>query len=75
MAGNLSVPHKCTAKFLSWTGCGRVASFNSIWKFTGPGAMISTAYMNTGSIEASVESGAVAQFQVSVFLTSARTLH
>ncbi|XP_052126112.1 natural resistance-associated macrophage protein 2-like [Frankliniella occidentalis] len=35
-----------------------------VWRFSGPGAMISTSYLNSGSIEANVESGSGAQFQL-----------
>ncbi|KAK3923359.1 Natural resistance-associated macrophage protein 1, partial [Frankliniella fusca] len=42
----------------------RPASLRRVWRISGPGALISTAYMNSGSIEANVESGSGAQFQL-----------
>lgn len=41
-------------------------SFRKLWAFTGPGFLMSIAYLDPGNIESDLQSGAVAGFKVSV---------
>jgi hypothetical protein len=41
-------------------------SFRKLWAFTGPGFLMSIAYLDPGNIESDLRSGSVAQFKVSV---------
>ena len=40
-------------------------SFRKLWAFTGPGFLMSIAYLDPGNIESDLQSGAVAQYKVS----------
>nr|XP_042701901.1 natural resistance-associated macrophage protein 2-like isoform X2 [Chrysemys picta bellii]XP_042701904.1 natural resistance-associated macrophage protein 2-like isoform X2 [Chrysemys picta bellii] len=44
-------------------------SFRKLWAFTGPGFLMSIAYLDPGNIESDLQSGAVAGFKVSVKLS------
>jgi len=39
-------------------------SFRKLWAFTGPGFLMSIAYLDPGNIESDLQSGAVAQFRI-----------
>lgn len=39
-------------------------SFRKLWAFTGPGFLMSIAYLDPGNIESDLRSGAVAQYKV-----------
>ena len=39
-------------------------SFHRLWAFTGPGFLMSIAYLDPGNIESDLQSGAVAKFKV-----------
>lgn len=39
-------------------------SFRKLWAFTGPGFLMSIAYLDPGNIESDLQSGAVAGFKV-----------
>ena len=39
-------------------------SFRRLWAFTGPGFLMSIAYLDPGNIESDLQSGAVAKFKV-----------
>lgn len=39
-------------------------SFRRLWAFTGPGFLMSIAYLDPGNIESDLQSGAVANFKV-----------
>lgn len=39
-------------------------SFRKLWAFTGPGFLMSIAYLDPGNIESDLRSGSVAQFRV-----------
>lgn len=41
-------------------------SFRKLWAFTGPGFLMSIAYLDPGNIESDLQSGAVAGFKVNV---------
>ena len=41
-------------------------SFRKLWAFTGPGFLMSIAYLDPGNIESDLQSGAVAEFKVMV---------
>ena len=45
-----------------------VFSFRKLWAFTGPGFLMSIAYLDPGNIESDLRSGSVAQFKVSISL-------
>lgn len=45
-------------------------SFRKLWAFTGPGFLMSIAYLDPGNIESDLQSGAVAGFKVSIQFTS-----
>ena len=40
----------------------KVFSFRKLWAFTGPGFLMSIAYLDPGNIESDLQSGAIAQF-------------
>lgn len=40
-------------------------SFRKLWAFTGPGFLMSIAYLDPGNIESDLQSGATAKFKVS----------
>lgn len=44
--------------------CGTGFSFRKLWAFTGPGFLMSIAYLDPGNIESDLQSGAVAQFKL-----------
>lgn len=44
-------------------------SFRKLWAFTGPGFLMSIAYLDPGNIESDLQSGAVAGFKVSSSFT------
>lgn len=46
-------------------------SFRKLWAFTGPGFLMSIAYLDPGNIESDLQSGAVAGFKVSSSFTPA----
>lgn len=46
-------------------------SFRKLWAFTGPGFLMSIAYLDPGNIESDLQSGAVAGFKVKVQSTHA----
>lgn len=41
-------------------------SFRKLWAFTGPGFLMSIAYLDPGNIESDLQSGSAAQYKVSV---------
>ena len=41
-------------------------SFRKLWAFTGPGFLMSIAYLDPGNIESDLQSGAVAGFKVNM---------
>ena len=44
-------------------------SFRRLWAFTGPGFLMSIAYLDPGNIESDLQSGAVANFKVPLIWT------
>lgn len=44
----------------------KLFSFRRLWAFTGPGFLMSIAYLDPGNIESDLQSGAVARFKVHV---------
>ncbi|KAI4900058.1 hypothetical protein NFI96_019171 [Prochilodus magdalenae] len=46
------------------TDSSEIFSFRKLWAFTGPGFLMSIAFLDPGNIESDLESGAVAGFQV-----------
>ncbi|XP_062603519.1 natural resistance-associated macrophage protein 2-like isoform X2 [Saccostrea cucullata] len=51
-----------------------VFSFRKLWAFTGPGFLMSIAYLDPGNIESDLRSGSVAQFKLLWILMSATFL-
>ncbi|XP_061193813.1 natural resistance-associated macrophage protein 2-like isoform X1 [Saccostrea echinata] len=51
-----------------------VFSFKKLWAFTGPGFLMSIAYLDPGNIESDLRSGSVAQFKLLWILMSATFL-
>ncbi|XP_074641913.1 natural resistance-associated macrophage protein 2-like isoform X2 [Tubulanus polymorphus] len=49
-------------------------SFRKLWAFTGPGFLMSIAYLDPGNIESDLQSGAVAQFKLLWVLLSCHIL-
>lgn len=49
-------------------------SFRKLWAFTGPGFLMSIAYLDPGNIESDLQSGNVAQYQLLWVLLSATIL-
>ena len=47
-------------------------SFRKLWAFTGPGLLMSIAYIDPGNIESDLQAGAVAEYRVSYNLHSIR---
>ncbi|XP_076326746.1 solute carrier family member malvolio isoform X4 [Tachypleus tridentatus] len=43
---------------------GKTFSFRKLWAFTGPGFLMSIAYLDPGNIESDLQSGTVAQFKL-----------
>ena len=41
-----------------------IFSFRKLWKFTGPGFLMSIAYLDPGNIESDLQAGSVAQYKV-----------
>ena len=41
-----------------------IFSFRKLWAFTGPGFLMSIAYLDPGNIEGDLQAGAVAQYKV-----------
>lgn len=39
-------------------------SFRTLWAFTGPGFLMSIAYLDPGNIESDLQSGSVAEYRV-----------
>lgn len=39
-------------------------SFRKLWAFTGPGFLMSIAYLDPGNIESDLQSGTVARYKV-----------
>ena len=39
-------------------------SFKKLWAFTGPGFLMSIAYLDPGNIESDLQQGAVAEYKV-----------
>jgi len=52
--GKVGVPNKENESF----------SFKKLWAFTGPGFLMSIAYLDPGNIESDLQSGSVAQFKL-----------
>jgi len=52
--GKVGVPNKETETF----------SFKKLWAFTGPGFLMSIAYLDPGNIESDLQSGTVAQYKL-----------
>jgi hypothetical protein len=42
-------------------------SFRKLWAFTGPGFLMSIAYLDPGNIESDLQSGSAAQYKVTYF--------
>jgi len=53
-SGKVGVPSKDTEAF----------SFRKLWAFTGPGFLMSIAYLDPGNIESDLQSGSVAQYKL-----------
>ncbi|CAJ0580854.1 unnamed protein product, partial [Mesorhabditis spiculigera] len=49
-------------------------SFRKLWKFTGPGFLMSIAYLDPGNIESDLQSGAMAQYRLIWVLLAAHIL-
>lgn len=49
-------------------------SFRKLWAFTGPGFLMSIAYLDPGNIESDLQSGVVAQYKVYLLLSPRPTL-
>lgn len=49
-------------------------SFKKLWAFTGPGFLMSIAYLDPGNIESDLQSGTVAQYRLLWILLSATCL-
>ena len=45
-------------------------SFRKLWAFTGPGFLISIAYLDPGNIEADLEAGSLAKYKVGILVES-----
>ena len=43
-------------------------SFKKLWAFTGPGFLMSIAYLDPGNLESDLQAGAVAKYKVSLIL-------
>ena len=41
-----------------------IFSLRKLWKFTGPGFLMSIAYLDPGNIESDLQAGSVAQYKV-----------
>lgn len=41
-------------------------SFRKLWAFTGPGFLMSIAYLDPGNIESDLQSGSIAKYKVSI---------
>uniref|UniRef100_A0A670YD07 Natural resistance-associated macrophage protein 1 n=1 Tax=Pseudonaja textilis TaxID=8673 RepID=A0A670YD07_PSETE len=53
------------SKFFNWDQSGMsYVSFRKLWAFTGPGFLMSIAYLDPGNIESDLQCGAVAGFQL-----------
>ncbi|CAD6195655.1 unnamed protein product [Caenorhabditis auriculariae] len=52
----------------------KLFSFHKLWMFTGPGFLMSIAYLDPGNIESDLQSGAVAQFKLIWVLLAAHIL-
>ncbi|XP_067881094.1 natural resistance-associated macrophage protein 2-like isoform X3 [Heterodontus francisci] len=50
----IPIPHSSSTRF----------SFRKLWAFTGPGFLMSIAYLDPGNIESDLQSGAVAGFKI-----------
>ncbi|KAL5006553.1 hypothetical protein ScPMuIL_015359 [Solemya velum] len=55
-------------------GQNAVFSFRKLWAFTGPGFLMSIAYLDPGNIESDLQSGSVAQFKLLWLLLAATFL-
>ncbi|XP_056637937.1 protein Malvolio-like isoform X2 [Diorhabda sublineata] len=53
---------------------GKKFSFKKLWAFTGPGFLMSIAYLDPGNIESDLRSGTVAQYKLLWILLSATLL-
>lgn len=49
-------------------------SFKKLWAFTGPGFLMSIAYLDPGNIESDLQSGTIAQYKLLWVLLSATVL-
>lgn len=49
-------------------------SFKKLWAFTGPGFLMSIAYLDPGNIESDLQSGTIAQYKLLWVLLSATIL-
>jgi len=53
----------------------QIFSFRKLWAFTGPGFLMSIAYLDPGNIESDLQSGAIAGFKVineNIFMKTAK---
>lgn len=62
----------CSYKFLFDFQQG--FSFRKLWAFTGPGFLMSIAYLDPGNIESDLQSGAVAKYKLLWVLLTATIL-
>jgi hypothetical protein len=46
------------------TGAAPLFSFRKLWAFTGPGFLMSIAYLDPGNIESDLQAGAVAEYKL-----------
>ncbi|KAH7699714.1 natural resistance-associated macrophage protein isotype II, partial [Aphelenchoides avenae] len=53
---------------------GKAFSWRKLWAFTGPGFLMSIAYLDPGNIESDLQSGAVARYRLLWVLLSAHFL-
>lgn len=42
-------------------------SFRKLWAFTGPGFLMSIAYLDPGNIESDLQSGVIARYKVNIY--------
>ena len=54
----------CTYYVLALLPLQPFFSFRKLWAFTGPGFLMSIAYLDPGNIESDLQAGAVAQYRV-----------
>uniref|UniRef100_A0A0K0DV27 Divalent metal transporter n=1 Tax=Strongyloides stercoralis TaxID=6248 RepID=A0A0K0DV27_STRER len=61
----VSIPDEEDSRFINW---------KKLWSFTGPGFLMSIAYLDPGNIESDLQSGAITQYRLIWVLLSAHIL-